>query len=293
MVIDGRNHDLNLNVIPNSGKYGISSSVDFRNDDNAAIGGTHGSIDYEPAYPEDQNIIEEFYTWEGDFPETPDEILGYPEGTLKGIAQSKLYGSQYIINPAGKDIDDSVLKFPLKGVTYIELTDGKERKLRMKGNGNKGIVIVHGPGASSRLTGVKMEEFKVGKKENIVCHDWNTDDERTLVIDKDSLDFHLDHGDIQESCGGNHAWFEGIIVTDYSFHHHIDILGSILQLSPDLETNKNCNGNTDHWVKYSSEAIENATEFAAKASGLLGNNTNYYDKKGFGHGRRKVLFWYE
>ena len=293
MVIDGRDHDLNLNVIPNSGKYGISTSVEFRNDDNAEIGGTYNSVDYEPVVTDNSDIIEEFYTWKGNFPESPDEILGYPEGTLKSIAQSGIKGSQYIINPSGKSIDDSVLKFPLKGVTYIELTDGKDRQFRMKGNGNKGIVIVHGPGASSRLTGVKMEEFKIGKKENIVCHEWNTENERTLVIDEDSVDFHLDHGDIQESCGGNQSWFQGIIVTDYSFHHHIDILGSILQLSPNLENSKNCNGNADHWVRYSSEAIEKATQFAAKASGLIGNNNNYYEKKGFGPGRWKVLSWYE
>jgi hypothetical protein len=293
MIIDGRNHDLNLNILPNSGRYGISSSVDFRNDDNALIGGTYNSVDHEPVNTNDSEIIEEHYSWEGNFPETPDEILGYPEGTLKSIAQSNIGGSQYLLNPSGKDIDGSVLKFPLKGVTYIELTDGKERQLRMKGNGNKGIVIVHGPGASSRLTGVKMEEFKAAKKENIVCHEWNTENERTLLIDEDSLDFHLDHGDIQESCGGNHTWFEGIIVTDYSFHHHIDILGSILQLSPNLETHKKCNGNADHWVKYSSMAIEEATLFAAKQSGLIGNNNNYYDKKGFGHGRWKVTSWYE
>jgi hypothetical protein len=168
MIIDGRNHDLNLNILPNSGRYGISSSVDFRNDDNALIGGTYNSVDHEPVNTNDSEIIEEHYSWEGNFPETPDEILGYPEGTLKSIAQSNIGGSQYLLNPSGKDIDGSVLKFPLKGVTYIELTDGKERQLRMKGNGNKGIVIVHGPGASSRLTGVKMEEFKAAKKENIV-----------------------------------------------------------------------------------------------------------------------------
>lgn len=293
MVIDGRDHDLNQNVIPNSGRYGVSSSVDFRNDDNAAIGGTSGGVDYEPEYPEDQNIIEEFYSWNGKFPETPDEILGYPEGTLKNIAQSKRGGSQYIVNPPGNKIDDDVLKFPLKGVTYIELTDSKERQFIMKGNGNRGIVVVHGPGATSRLTGVKMEEFTKKNKEDIVCHDWNTENERTLVIDEDSLDFHLDHGDIQESCGGNHTWFEGILITDYSFHHHLDILGSMLQLSPNLETKKNCNGNADHWVKYSSKAIEEATEFAARVSGLIGNNTNFYTKKGFGHGRLKVASWYE
>jgi hypothetical protein len=293
MVIDGREHDLNLNVIPNSGKYGVSSSVEFRNDDNASIGGTYNSVDYEPANPEDDNIIEENYTWQGNFPETPDEILGYPEGTLKAVAQSGIGGSQYILNPSDKNIDEEVLNFPLKGVTYIELTDGKERELIMKGPGNKGIIVVHGPGASSRLTGVKMKEFNVKNKEAVVCHEWGTENERTLIIDEDDLNAHLGHGDIEAACGGNQTWFQGIIVTDYSFHHHLDILGSVLMLSSNLEDSKRCNGNADHWVKYSSEAIEEATQFTARASGIIGNNINFYDDKGFGHGRRKVLFWYE
>lgn len=293
MIIDGRNHDLNGNVIPNSGVPGVSSSTAFTNEDNAEIGGTFNGIDYVTQFPENRDIIEEFYSWNGSFPESPDEILGYPEGTLKSIAQSGTGGSQYILNPGGKDIDEKVLDFPLKGVTYIEITDTEERHLKMKGPGNSGIVIVHGPGATSRLGGVKVEELKVRKDETIVCHLWGEIGEKTMVIKQDALTDHLSHGDIQETCGANYTWFQGLIVTDYSFHHHLDILGAIIQLSPDLEVSKTCNGNKDHWVKFSREAIENATKFVAEESGLVNKFGNGLINRGFGCGRSKTTFRYE
>jgi len=295
MYIDGRNHDLNGNIVPNSGTMGVSSSVAFTNAENAAIGGTYDSVDYDLSYPENPDIIEDNYNWGGKFPESPDEILGYPEGTLKSIAQSGVQGSQYILNPVHSQdkIDNTNLNFPLSGVTYIELTDGIERELKMSGTDNSGILIVHGPNASSRLKGVKMEELKAGKNQVIVCHDWDLPNERTMVVAESAVSGHLAHGDIEGPCGGTHTYFQGLIVTDYSFHHHLDVLGAMLQLSPNLETVKNCNGNKDHWVNYSREAIENATGFAAKETNLVGNNTDRNNNTGFGCGRQKSTYWLE
>ena len=86
-----------------------------------------------------------------------------------------------------------------------------------------------------------------------------------------------------------------MIITDYSFHHHLDILGGVIQLSPDLELVKNCNGNKDHWVKYSAEAIRASTGFAATETGLVGNNLDAlrFRLDGIGCGRQKAAFWYE
>lgn len=290
MYIDGRNHDLNLNIIPGTGTYGVSTSVDFENVENAAIGGTYESVDYEMTYPENNDIIEENYDWGGNFPTSPDEILGYPEGTLKTIAQAGANGSQYLLNP---DKIDKELNYPLSGVTFIELTDGKERELKILGTGNKGILVVHGPDASSRLKGVKSKELKLAKNKVLICHNPGTETERTMTLNEAALQSHLDHGDFQGACNTN-EWFEGLIITDYSFHHHLDILGAILQLSPDLETDKNCNGNEDHWAKYSQEAIENATKIAFLESGNAGNsNLGLFNDVGFGNGRQKALHWFE
>ena len=99
MFIDGRDHDLNLNIIPKTGRFGVSSSTAFTNVDEAAIGGTRDSIDYPISFQVNPSVIEENYDWEGEFPKSPDEILGYPEGTLKKFAKDGLYGSLYTTNP--------------------------------------------------------------------------------------------------------------------------------------------------------------------------------------------------
>lgn len=243
MNIDGRNHDLGLNIIPKTGKYGVSTSIAFTNLDNAAIGGTCNNIDYPMSFPEAPEVIEENYNWEGGFPQSPDEIMGYPEGTLKTVAQSGQYGSQYLLNPAEVEISGRKyidgLTYPLSGVTYIEVTNGTEYELRLEQIGNSGIVVVHNSDRTSRLKGVKYDAFT-----------------------SDGL-------------------LTGLLITDYSFHHHLDILGGVVQLSPNLEDSKSCNGNENHWVYYSSEAIVNATEIAAEISGIPG-------KLGYGFGEKRV-----
>ena len=69
--------------------------------------------------------------------------------------------------------------------------------------------------------------------------------------------------------------FRGILVGDFGFHYHLDVIGAIVLLSPNLELNATCNGNNGHSVLYSSAAIKNATAIASKYSGVAGNNTNY------------------
>jgi hypothetical protein len=250
MFIDGRDHALDGTIIPNSGLYGVSSSVPFVNTQNAAIGGTYNNTDYPMQYPENPDIIE-LYDWGGQFPETPDQILGYPEGTLKSIAQSGFEGSQYVT-------DKNQLHFPLKGVTYFEPPVNKEIDLDLKvinSIPNTGMLIVHAPNRASKLKGLKSE-----------------------------------YPDKNKSIP-----FIGIIITDYSFHHHLNILGGVLQLSPNLELNDECKGNKNHWVYYSSEAIINATKIAAQYSGHLGNNNwggnNIF--AGMGPRRYFAKYWYE
>jgi len=239
MYIDGRNHDLNLNIIPTTGISGVSTSTEFTNLENAAIGGTYNGIDYPMTFPEVPEVIEENYNWEGGFPQSPDEMLGFPEGTLKTIAQSGEYGSQYLLNPEVVDHFIAGLTYPLSGVTYIEVTNGIEYELQLEQNGNSGIVVVHNSDRTSRLKGLKYD------------------------------------------AGTSDGLLTGLLITDYSFHHHLNILGGVVQLSPNLEDSKSCNGNADHWVYYSSEAIVNATAIAADISGELG-------KLGYGFGEKRV-----
>ncbi len=65
--------------------------------------------------------------------------------------------------------------------------------------------------------------------------------------------------------------FKGIIIADYMFHIHMDVLGAIVLLSPNQETKKECKGNQGHRVFYSSESIKRATNLAgSKGSGWRG-----------------------
>ncbi|MFB3055569.1 MAG: hypothetical protein ACE1ZQ_00225, partial [Ignavibacteriaceae bacterium] len=179
MFIDGRDHDLSLNILPKSGRFGVSSSTAFTNVENAAIGGTNNFVDYPMTFPENPNVIEENYDWGGSFPETPDEILGYPEGTLKAAAQSGEYGSQYLLLPNNmKTIDGDLLTYPLSGVTYVEVQNAADIDLVIEQTGNSGILVIHRDDGDSHISSIKADK------------------------DSDGL-------------------LTGLLVTDYSFHHHI------------------------------------------------------------------------
>ncbi len=218
MIIDGRDHDLKGNLIPNRGIYGISSGTNFSNLQGAMIGGTVNGVDYPPKYPENPIVIEQNYDWGGKFPESPDKILGFPEGTLKSIAQSRVNGSQYVTSI-------SQLKFPLRGVTYIELPS-IDVKIDLGSMENSGLLVVHNSTTSSRVSEIKSKKP-----------------------------------------------FKGLIIGDYMFHLHLDILGGLILLSPNLEMNKECKGNNDHKIYYSSAAIKDATFFASQVSGYGGINS--------------------
>jgi len=235
MYIDGRDHDLNRNYVPYTGVYGISTSVEFYNTQKAEIGGTKDSIDYPMSYPENPNVIEENYNWGGEFPTTPDAVLGIPEGTLKSIAQSGQDGSQYVTDPED-------LNLPLSGITYVEINDDDDNddddndddndddddKIDMKKTQSKGILVCHNSSGTTRIKQIKLKNYP----------------------------------------------FKGLIIGDYMFHFHLDVHGAIILLSQNLETKKKCSGNKDHEVLYSSEIIKNATSILGIQSNFSGG-TNY------------------
>ncbi|MBI4535303.1 MAG: hypothetical protein HY708_03430 [Ignavibacteriae bacterium] len=75
--------------------------------------------------------------------------------------------------------------------------------------------------------------------------------------------------------------FKGLMLFDNAFHLHIDILGGIVILTPNTVTGKECKGNKDHWIRYSSETIMNMTASTEVAM------------KGSWKDRLTVLSWYE
>jgi hypothetical protein len=230
MQIDGRDHDANWNLISNAGVYGVSSGAEFTNTKSAIIGGTDtAGTDHAMKFPEDQAIIEENYNWGGKFPDSPDKALGYPDATLKAIAQSGADSSQYVTDPKN-------LKYPLRGVTYVELAAGVSWKGAKLGINPSGILIVHNSSLNARL---------------------------------------------ENATTTNNTPFKGLIIADYMFHIHMDVLGALILLSPNLETSKECQGNANHKVFFSRETIKNATSIVQK-------------KKGTGwRGRVPIIGWRE
>lgn len=156
LVVDGRDHDLNGNLIAGQGTLGIWSTDDIERSGNSKIGGTYSGTDYAPSKPANSNTYDEEATYPGGYPNNPDSLLGgvakgFPAGTLKSIAQSGLYGSQYTTNP-------NTLNYPLSGVTYVELPSGGIwNSSNIDGSG---ILIIHNNNLNAVIKNENLGTFR-------------------------------------------------------------------------------------------------------------------------------------
>jgi hypothetical protein len=255
MYIDGRDYDLSNTLIPGAGKFGVSTGAPtFTNDDGAYIGGTYyvgdTGFDIVPSFPENPSIIETNASWADGWPKTPDQALGLPEGTLKAIALSGEGGSQYITSYAG---------WPTITDVPTENQDGKPRVFPV----------------SPPLRGVTYIERPPGAPEweNIAL---NKDCEGILVFHSDATDAFM-RRIITEVPND---YFEGIMIFDRFSHAHLNVLGSLIELSPNT-AQENCSGNDNHKIRYSSEAIKAGTQIAKELTDVSWKS------------RLKVLSWYE
>jgi hypothetical protein len=165
--VDGRDHDTTMagsspNVIAATGKYGVWTTGEYDQGGTSRVGGTStAAVDFAPSKPGDVSVIAEHQVYPGGFPGSPDSVMGgaakgFPEGTLKTIAQSGLGGSQYVTDPAA-------LTTPLKGVTYVELPSGGSWiSPNITGSG---IIVVHNAAKnaiikafSGKFTGVLISD---------------------------------------------------------------------------------------------------------------------------------------
>ena len=144
LIVDGREHDINGNLIANSGTLAISTTQTVSVGGSSELAGTYNSSDEGPHDKHDDysNVIEENAVW----PTTPDLFMGgadagYPEGTLKSIAISGVDGSQYVTDPNN-------LSLPLSGVTYVELPSGDTWNPVFFGV-SSGILVVHNSSTSA------------------------------------------------------------------------------------------------------------------------------------------------
>jgi hypothetical protein len=149
ITIDGRDHTADGTLIPGEGTYGIWTTETYSQSGSSEIGGTYMGTDYIPSNPADPNIIAENQTWPGGItPTTPEQIItNLPNGfSLKEYAQSGTGGSQYVTDP-------SLLSYPLKGITYVELPSGGSwTSSDIQGSG---ILIVHNDNVNAIMQNTK------------------------------------------------------------------------------------------------------------------------------------------
>jgi hypothetical protein len=155
LTVDGRNHDLNGNVISYSGTLGISTVAPiFQQSGGSKVGGTVNGVDYMPKSNKSVNpaVIETNAGWNF---RTPDQVVLFAEGTLKTIAQSGRKGSQYVTDP-------SQLTFPLSGVTYVELAPGAVwgDTAGIDFGDSSGILVVHNAATNAIIQNLNTGTFK-------------------------------------------------------------------------------------------------------------------------------------
>ncbi len=155
LTVDGRNRDLNVNIISNSGTLGISTVAPiFQQSGGSKVGGTVNGIDYFPKNNKSVNpaVIQTNASWSF---RTPDQVVLFAEGTLKIIAQSGRKGSQYVTDP-------SKLTFPLSGITYVELAPGAVwgNTAGIDFGSSSGILVVHNAVTNAIIKNLNTGTFK-------------------------------------------------------------------------------------------------------------------------------------
>jgi len=160
MIVDGRDHDIDGNLTGGStSMLGISSGGAITEGGNSKIGGeaADGTLtaptkegSFGPPATGWAASCEQNATWTK--PLSPDAALGWPEGTLKKIAQRGTGGSQYVTDP-------TTLTLPFSGVTYVELPSGTAWEAVDVGN-STGILIVHNSDLNAQMVNVNAGTFK-------------------------------------------------------------------------------------------------------------------------------------
>jgi hypothetical protein len=159
MIVDGRDHDLNGNVIANNGTYAIITTENYIQGGNTFLGGTPlTGIDIAPTRTGWEPIVLDNYVWPGGYPTTPEEVLGgepagLPPDFFKMVAMSGYNGSQYTTDP-------DALSFPLSGVTYVELPIGVQWNPADLGTTGRGILIVHNDDRSALIQNLNCTLFR-------------------------------------------------------------------------------------------------------------------------------------
>ncbi|RJQ47850.1 MAG: hypothetical protein C4534_00490 [Gaiellales bacterium] len=158
MLVDGRDHDLNGNLIPNSGGNAITTTRTYICGGSTALcGTTDAGVDLGPIRNNYDAIVDEGVSWP-DFPDTPEKVLGgaaagLPPNALKLAAMFGISGSQYTTDPA-------TLTYPLRGITYVELPNGGEWNVVDFGPDSRGILVVHNSASDALVSNLNSGIFR-------------------------------------------------------------------------------------------------------------------------------------
>jgi hypothetical protein len=160
MIVDGRDHDIDGNLIGGTTSLmGVSSKGVITEGGNSMIGGEapDGTLvaptktgSFGPPATGWASSCEQNATWTA--PLTPDAALGWPEGTLKRIAQGGAAGSQYVTNPSN-------LTLPFSGVTFVELPPGQQWQAVDFGE-STGILVIHNSSRTAVIENTNQGRFK-------------------------------------------------------------------------------------------------------------------------------------
>ncbi|MGD8779944.1 MAG: hypothetical protein PVH88_13400 [Ignavibacteria bacterium] len=155
LQVDGREHDINGNLIGGSGTLAIWTTGTVSRSGNSKYASYSSGCTY-PLAKSTANRSAASQVYSGGYPDTPDSILGgtangFPPGTLKSYAQGGENGSQYVTNPVS-------LTYPLGGVTYVELSSGSIwNSANITG---EGILIVHNSSTNAIIKNLNTGPFK-------------------------------------------------------------------------------------------------------------------------------------
>lgn len=165
ITIDGRDHDIDGYLILNNGTKGVFTASTYQQKGTSKVGGTDTEtdpsfyMDYYATKPGNPLVIAENASWDDPttslvetMPTTPDALMAYSVGTLKGMALAGMNGSQYTTDPAS-------LTFPLSGVTYVELPSGQVWQDIDFGD-SSGILVVHNSNRDALIKNLNSGLFR-------------------------------------------------------------------------------------------------------------------------------------
>lgn len=266
MIIDGRDHDVDGNLIAGEGTYALWTTNAYSRSGNSKIGGSKEGKDFEPSKTVNDNVRKHNQKWETEDSKEAEKEEDEDEDKGK---KDKDDDDEDDDDEDEEDEDDSkkeITEFPVTpeealGGSEYGFTPNKLKEIAQSGKDGSQYVTDPSQLKEGPLSGITYVEL--GNKQT-----WQSVDvtgSGILIVHNDQLNAVLKNL--------NKGTFKGIIIADNIINIHTDIIGAVFTLTS--KTSGSVIGNGNGQILYSSEAIENAlTGFAT------GTSTGESGKKG-------------